>query len=164
MATSDSPAIGVRTGRLSRLLASRWTLVVAGVVALALVATTALAAVQFFGPQTSVLSIGTPMPSSFALDLVPASSPFVSRGGTASVVVHATPTADLDRLELWADDKPFIVIDDPELLPLDTQGKFSLSLDYVPMRAGAHTLLVRAVDASGLSTLTSPRAALPGPP
>jgi hypothetical protein len=158
MATSDSPAIGVRTGWLSRLLASRWSLVVAGIVALALIVTTALAAVSFFAPQTTVLSVGTPMPSSFALDLVPASSPFVSRGGTATVVVHATPTDDLDRLELWADDKPYIVIDDPELLPLDTQGKFSLSLDYVPMRAGAHTLLVRAVDATGLVAQSSPMA------
>ena len=154
MATSDGS--GVRIGRLSRLLESRWTLLIAGVLALALIATTALAAVRFFGPQTTPLSIGTPMPSSFALDLVPASSPFVTRGGTASVVVHATPTADLDRLELWADDKPFIVIDDPSLLPRDTAGKVSLSLDYVPMRAGAHTLIVRAVDTSGLVAQSSP--------
>ena len=156
MATTESPP--ARSGWLSRVLASKWTLVVAAILAAALIVTTALAAVRFFGPQSTALTIGTPMPSSFALDLVPASSPFVSRGGTASVVVHATPTKDLDQLELWADDKPYIVIDDPALLPLDAFGTISLSLDYVPMRAGAHTLMVRAIDANGLVAQSSPMA------
>ena len=102
MATSDSPAVAParRSGWLTRLFASKVTLVVVAVLALALVATTTLAAIRFLAPPASALTVGTPMPSSFALDLVPASSPFVSRGGTASVVVRATPTAGLDRLEL----------------------------------------------------------------
>lgn len=156
MATSDSSV--ARTGWLSRVLASRWALIAAGLLAVAVLVTTTIAAVSFFAPPAVALSVGTPMPSSFALDLVPASSPFVNRGGTVTTVVHAKPTDDLERLELWADDKPFIVIDDPKLLPLDEFGKISLSLDYVPMQAGAHTLMVRAVDASGLVAQSIPMA------
>lgn len=160
MATSDSPAVAppARRGWLSRLLASKLTLVVVAALAVALVVTSAIAFIRFTAPPSSALTIGTPMPSSFALDLVPTSSPFVHRGGTASVAVRATPTSGLDRLELWADDSPYIVIDDPELLPADASGTVSLSLDYVPMRAGAHTLSVRAVDSAGLVAQSSPMA------
>jgi hypothetical protein len=162
MASPESPAAPApsrktRGGWLARLVASPITLVVAIVLAGVLIAATAISAVRFFAPSTA-LTIGTPMPSAFALDVVPASSPFVSRGGTATVVVHATPTDELARLELWADDAPFIVIDDPALLPLDSFGRISLSLDYVPMTAGAHTLMVRAVDASGAVAQSSPMA------
>lgn len=159
MASPEGPAASApaRSGWAERILASKITLVVAIVLAIALAATATISAIRFFNPQTA-LTLGTPMPSAFALDLVPASSPFVSRGGTATVVVHATPTDHLASLELWADDVPFIVIDDPELLPLDEYGKLSLSLDYVPMTAGAHTLLVRAVDASGAVAQSYPMA------
>ncbi|CAN5263595.1 hypothetical protein BH11ACT4_BH11ACT4_14000 [soil metagenome] len=158
----DAPSVHLGDGhstRLARFIASPAALVIAGAIALTLVAILAVTAVRFFTPQQrDPIALGVPIPSAFALQLDAASSPFVSRGGTVTLAVNSSSSSPIERLEIWADDAPYIVIDDPALIPADAAGHVALSLDYVAMTAGAHLLMARATDAAGRVAQSAPMA------
>jgi hypothetical protein len=146
-------------GRISRFLASPLALILASVVTVALVAVAGITAVRFFSDTpASAVTLGTPIPSAFALQLEASSSPFVSRGGTVTLSLRSSSSAPIERLELWEDDHPYLVIDDPSLISTDDDGRVTLSLDYVPVTAGGHLLMARATDAEGRVAQSAPMA------
>jgi hypothetical protein len=139
---------------IARILRSPVFALVAAGVALALLVVTAVVVVRFLSPAER-RGIAELAPSAFAIELAPASSPLVQRGQTVTLSLALRPTAALDRVELWADDDPVLVIDGAELG--DTAGGLvQLALDYVPVSAGAHVLMARAVDADGRVAQSSP--------
>ena len=153
-AADRTPAPG-RVGRLASPLA----LILASVVTVALVAVAGITAVRFFSDTpASAVTLGTPIPSAFALQLEASSSPFVSRGGTVTLSLRSSSSAPIERLELWEDDHPYLVIDDPSLISTDDDGRVTLSLDYVPITAGGHLLMARATDAEGRVAQSAPMA------
>jgi len=156
--TAHAQKASVTSSRLARFIASPLALVVASILTIVLVALAGVASVRFFTPLTSSITLGQPIPSAFPLELEAASSPFVSRGGTVSLVLNGSSAAPIERVELWEDDHPYIVIDDASLITTDDFGRVTLSVDYVPMTAGAHILMARATDAEGRVAQSAPMA------
>ena len=148
-----------RGGWLRRILASRITTVVACVLAAAVLVAGTISVMRWLDNSPQQLTVGAPMPSAFPLFVSPASSPFIQRGETIGVTISSDPAHPIERLELWADDQPYIVIDDPDLIPQSANGTVQLTLDYVPVIAGAHTLMARAIDSKGSVALSAPFAA-----
>ncbi|MEO8093909.1 MAG: hypothetical protein ABI632_03145 [Pseudolysinimonas sp.] len=145
------------TGRFARFLASPVAIVLAILITVALVAVAAISAVRFFSPSVvTPIVLGEPMPTAFSLELSARSSPMLNRGQTLTLQVSSAPSSPIERLELWDDDHPYIVIDDPDLIPVDSVGQVTLSLDFTPVTAGGHVLFLRAVDASGNVAQSAP--------
>ena len=148
-------AVARPRSRFARFLASPLAIVIASVVTLALIASV-IVAIWRWNTPAPVVALGEPMPVDFALELQAQSSPFVRRGEAVTLSISAMPSAPLARVELWADGDPYIVIDDPDLIPQPIAGRISLSLPYVPPVAGGHLVYVRAVDAAGHVSQSAP--------
>lgn len=133
---------------IGRILRNPVFALVAAAVALALLVVAAVVAVRFLAPAER-RGMAEFAPTAFAIELAPASSPLVQRGQTVTLSLTLRPTAELDRVELWADDDPVLVIDAADLAIDPSSPLVQLALDYVPVTAGAHVLMARAVDVDG---------------
>lgn len=155
--TEASPSSTAARGSLARFVASPLALVIAALLAAVLVVIAGLAAVRFFSPPSpAAITLGQPIPSAFPLELEVASSPFVSRGEAVALTLNASSNSPIVRVELWENDNPYIVIDDPSLISTDDYGRVRVSLDYLPMRAGGQLLMARATDAAGQVAQSAP--------
>ena len=151
-----------RRGFLARVMRTRAFVIIAGVLALALVATAVFVAVQKFVPKTMDAAAAPTAPTEFPLELIPVSSAAVKRGETAALSLRGISGSPISRVELWEDDNLWVAIDDPAQRGTSNGNLIDLTIDYVPVVAGAHALVARAIDADGLiaQSLAMPAAVL----
>ncbi len=107
-------------------------------------------------PSPKPVVLGEPAPSDFALDLLAASSPMVSRGQPVTLMVSGPPDAELDRVELWQDGRLVYELDDLDAVAGSATGQVRFAMDLVPMTAGGHLALARAYDTAGRMAQTAP--------
>lgn len=151
-----------RRGFFARVMRTRAFVIVAGVLALALVATTVLVAIQKFGPMTVDAQAAPAAPTEFPLELIPVGSAAVKRGETAALSLRGISDSPITRVELWEDDNLWVAIDDPDQEKVAAGQFVDLTIDYVPVVAGPHSLVARAIDSKGqiAQTLGMPAAVL----
>ncbi|MBU1586949.1 MAG: hypothetical protein KKH51_03270 [Actinobacteria bacterium] len=151
-----------RRGFFARVMRTRAFVIVAGALALALIATTVFVAIQKFGPKSLDAQAAPTAPSEFALELMAVGSAAVKRGETATLSLRGISDSAIARVELWEDDNLWVAIDDPAQEEVAAGQFVDLTIDYVPVLAGPHSLVARAIDAEGhvAQSLAMPAAVL----
>lgn len=132
------------------VLARPWFAVIAVVVAVAMIVTTAIIAIPRIWPAAAAVPpLADAVPSAFPVTLTPVTSPAVHRGQAVTIQVQSASDTAPDSLEIWQDATLLMRVDHPDAPEVRGAHLLNLQLDVVPTVAGQHELTARVIDANG---------------